>query len=142
MDSSWNQATSRFAVTFARLDDHGNITDRRAGRIPTEQSAPLAEHLRKVRIPGVEVFVEPVKEHRFVVVLRGDGLVAHVADTDPQRTGVPPLDPRPLDEASKKTAEVAKVFAAQARELLASQPQANAATMRGFASRPNLPPLR
>jgi 2,3-bisphosphoglycerate-independent phosphoglycerate mutase len=95
--------------------------------------------LRKVDIPDIQVFVEPVKEHRFVVVFRAPGLVAHVTDTDPQRTGVPPLDPRPLDDASQKTAGVAKAFAAQARELLAGQPKANAATMRGFASRPHLP---
>jgi 2,3-bisphosphoglycerate-independent phosphoglycerate mutase len=126
---------------FCTLDEQGNITDRRAGRIPTLQSAPLAERLRNVRIPGVEVFVEPVKEHRFVVIFRGDGLVGNVADTDPQRTGVPPLDPVPLDSASQKTADVAKAFVAQARELLASEPRANGATMRGFASRPNLPPF-
>ena len=57
---------------FCTLDGDGNITDRRAGRIPTEQSAPLAVRLREVQIPGVEVFVEPVKEHRFVVVFRGE----------------------------------------------------------------------
>ena len=41
----------------------------------------------------VQLFVEPVKEHRFVVVFRGEGLEGAVADTDPQVTGVPPLDP-------------------------------------------------
>lgn len=124
---------------FCTLDENGNITDRRAGRIPTEESAPLAEHLRKVRIPGVELFVEPVQDHRFAVIFRGQGLGPNVADTDPQRTGVPPLDPVALDAASAKTAEIAKEFANQARELLAGQPRANANTMRGFAARPNLP---
>src|SRR6476661_972996 len=56
---------------FCTLDASGKISDRRAGRIPTEESAPLAIKLREVKIPGVEVFVEPVKEHRFVVVFRG-----------------------------------------------------------------------
>ena len=78
---------------FVTLDAAGNITDRRAGRIPSEESAPLAIKLRQVKIPGVEVFVEPVKEHRFCVVFRGEGLGGNVADTDPQKTGVPPLDP-------------------------------------------------
>ena len=80
---------------FCTLDGEGNITDRRAGRIPTEQSAPLAIRLRDVAIDGVEVFVEPVKEHRFVVVFRGQGLGGNVKDTDPQATGVPPLAPEP-----------------------------------------------
>ena len=78
---------------FCTLDADGNITDRRAGRIPSEESAPLAIKLRKVKIAGVELFVEPVKEHRFVVVFRGEGLGGNVADTDPQKTGVPPLGP-------------------------------------------------
>ncbi|XZE45529.1 2,3-bisphosphoglycerate-independent phosphoglycerate mutase [Pirellulaceae bacterium SH467] len=124
---------------FCTLDAAGNISDRRAGRISSEESAPLAISLRQIKIPGIEVFVEPVKEHRFVVVLRGEGLSGNVADTDPQKTGVPPLDPRANDAASKKTAEVAKEFLAQARKILAGHPKANFHTMRGFASKPALP---
>ena len=104
---------------FCTLDADGKITDRRAGRIPTEESAPLAIKLREVKIPGVEIFVEPVKEHRFVIVFRGPGLGGHVHDTDPQATGVPPLDPVAADPDSEKTAEVANEFVRQARELLA-----------------------
>ncbi|MEN6558448.1 MAG: 2,3-bisphosphoglycerate-independent phosphoglycerate mutase, partial [Thermoguttaceae bacterium] len=121
---------------FCTLDAQGNITDRRAGRIPSEESAPLAISLRKVRIPGVEVFVEPVKEHRFVVVLRGEGLGGNVADTDPQKTGVPPLDPVAHDAASGRTAQVAKEFFLQALKILAGQPKANGLTMRGFSAAP------
>src|SRR6266567_6947934 len=80
-------------ANFCTIDSKGNISDRRAGRIPSEESAPLAIRLRDVKIPGIEVFVEPVKEHRFVIVLRGQGLHGNVHDTDPQVTGVPPLDP-------------------------------------------------
>jgi len=124
---------------FCSLDADGNITDRRAERIPTEESAPLAVKLRQVKIPGVEIFVEPVKEHRFVVVFRGEGLGGNVADTDPQKTGVPPLDPVAADEASRRTVEVAKQFVARAQEMLAGQPKANGLTMRGFSAKPNLP---
>lgn len=124
---------------FCTVDAEGNITDRRAGRIPTEQSAPLAMKLRKVSIPGVEVFVEPVKEHRFVVVFRGPGLGGNMADTDPQATGVPPLAPRAITSDSEKTAEVASEFVKQARELLRDQPQANCCTLRGISSKPNPP---
>ncbi len=124
---------------FCTLDGDGNITDRRAGRIATEDSTPLAIRLREVKISGVETFVEPVREHRFVVVLRGEGLGGNVDDTDPQRTGVPPLQPVANDAASARTAEVAIEFVRQARELLADQAQANGLTMRGFAARPNLP---
>ncbi len=126
-------------ANFCTLDSAGNISDRRAGRIPTEQSAPLARKLREVSIPGIEVFVEPVKEHRFVIVFRGQGLHGHVHDTDPQRTGVPPLEPTAADEDSKKTADVARQFVAQALKLLAEEPKANSLTLRGFSGKPNLP---
>ena len=124
---------------FCTLAEDGTISDRRAGRIPTEQSGPLAKRLRDVRIPGVEVFVEPVKEHRFVVVFRGNGLEGDVDDTDPQRTGVTPLDPIASSAGSQRTADVARQFVEQARELLADQTAANGLTMRGFAARPHLP---
>ncbi len=125
---------------FCTLDSDGNITDRRAGRIPTEESTQLVEKLRAIEIPGVEVFVEPVKEHRCVVVFRAPGLGDRVGDTDPQETGVPPLEPAGEDEASRKTAEVAAEFLRQARRILADQPRANFLTMRGFAEKPKLPP--
>jgi 2,3-bisphosphoglycerate-independent phosphoglycerate mutase len=124
---------------FCTLDAGGNITDRRAGRIATEASAPLAIRLRHVKIPGVEIFVEPVKEHRFVVVFRGKGLGGHLHDTDPQRTGVPPLDPLPTDPDSAKTAEVAREFVKQSCRLLKDQSKANGLTLRGVSGKPNLP---
>ena len=98
---------------FCTLDAAGRITDRRAGRIASEESFAVVERLQAVRVPGVEVFVRPVKEHRFVVVFRGRGLDGGVADTDPQATGVPPLDPQPHTAAAARTAEVAKAFVPQ-----------------------------
>ncbi len=124
---------------YCTLDAQGNITDRRAGRITSEESAPLAVALRAVKIPGVELFVEPVKEHRFVVVFRGDGLGGDVHDTDPQATGVPPLDPKAANAASQRTAEVAAEFVRQGQKILAGQKRANGLTLRGFSARPDLP---
>jgi 2,3-bisphosphoglycerate-independent phosphoglycerate mutase len=126
-------------ANFCTLDASGKISDRRAGRIPTDESAPLAIKLRNVKIPGIEIFVEPVKEHRFVIVLRGTGLEGSVQDTDPQVTGVPPLDAVASDPGSKKTADVAKDFIRQARDLLAGEKKANGLTLRGFSGKPKLP---
>ena len=127
---------------YCTLDAQGKITDRRAGRITSEESAPLAVALRAVKIPGVEVFVEPLKEHRFVVVFRGDGLGGDVHDTDPQATAVPPLEPRAANAASQRTAEVAAEFVRQGQRILASQKRANGLTLRGFSARPALPPYQ
>lgn len=124
---------------FCTLDGEGRITDRRAGRISSEESKPLAIRLREVKISGVEVFAEPVKEHRFVVVLRAPGLGGDVHDTDPQVTGVPPLDPVAAKPGSDRTVEVVKQFVAQARKLLAGEKKANGVTLRGFSAKPALP---
>ncbi len=123
---------------FCTLASDGTISDRRAGRIPTEESGPLAIRLRDARIDGVELTVEPVKEHRFVVVFRGEGLGGDVDDTDPQATGVPPLAPRARDSQSQRTAQVAAEFVRQAEELLQGEAKANGLTLRGFSPRPDL----
>ena len=124
---------------FCTVDSAGLIADSRAGRIHSAESFAVVEKLQAVKIPGVETFVKPVKEHRFVVVFRASGLDGRVADTDPQAVGVPPLDPQPLDPAAQKTADVAKEFVRQAREILAAEPKANGLTLRGFAAKPALP---
>jgi 2,3-bisphosphoglycerate-independent phosphoglycerate mutase len=125
---------------FCTLDAAGNISDRRAGRIASEESQPIVARLAEgIAIDGIEIFVQPVKEHRFVVVFRGPGLGGNVRDTDPQQTGVPPLDPVAEDAGSQKTVEVAKEFLRQAKVILADEANANFHTMRGFAAKPDLP---
>ena len=117
----------------------GNISDRRAGRVSSDVAAPLCEKLDQITIPGVEVFVRHVKEYRLVVVFRGEGLGGNVDDTDPQKTGVPPLDPVGHDEPSQRTVAVAQQFLAQAREVLKDHAPVNFLTLRGIAQRPPIP---
>ena len=124
---------------FCTLDDAGLITDRRAGRIPTEASSVLVERLRTIKLDGFEVLVEPVRDHRFVLVLRGSGLGDAVSATDPQKEGVTPLQAEGRDVASKLTAAKVNEFVTQARELLSGEEQANGLTLRGFAKYPDLP---
>jgi len=124
---------------FCTLDSEGRISDRRAGRIPSEIGERLCAKLSQIKVPGIEVFVRPVKEYRLVVVFRGTGLGGNVEDTDPQKTGVPPLDPVPRDSASQKTAEAAREFLKKAREVLKNDAPANFFTMRGIDKRPQIP---
>ena len=127
---------------FCSLDKDGLITDRRAGRIPSEESFPLAEKLDSIELSEGEVFVRPVKEHRFVVVFRAAGLGGNLDDTDPQQTGVPPLPQKGDDAASQKTAKLAAEFVEKATKMLYDEPAANGLTMRGFAAPPPCPPTR
>ncbi len=126
---------------FATLDGDGNVTDRRAGRIDSESAAALCARLQEA-VPsagGAEVIVRPVKEHRGVVVFRAEGLGANLPDTDPQATGVPPLAPQGLDEASGRTAAAAAEFLERAGALLKDEPQASTLLLRGFARYDPLP---
>lgn len=124
---------------FCTLDPQGLITDRRAGRIPTEVGAGLCEKLRQIRLPGVETFVEPVKEYRFVLVLRGEGLYDGLTETDPQQTGKPPLPVEPLRPEAASTAKLLNQWLAEARKLLRDEHPANGCNLRGIAKDPGLP---
>jgi 2,3-bisphosphoglycerate-independent phosphoglycerate mutase len=129
-------------VNFASSDAEGRITDRRAGRIPTERCAQLCELLADIKIPGVETFIRPVKDYRAVVVFRGAGLTDQVEDTDPQATGVKPLDPKASSAEGKKTAQVAAEFIRQALARLKDQHPANTVLTRGFAVLPHIPSMK
>ncbi len=124
---------------FCTVDSAGLISDRRAGRIATEAARPLVDKLATIRLPGATTEVRPVKEHRFVVVFRGEGLSAEVSETDPQRTGAAPLPVRALAAQATHTAELINQWVAQARTLLANDRPANMITLRGFSGDPRLP---
>jgi 2,3-bisphosphoglycerate-independent phosphoglycerate mutase len=127
---------------FCTVDDEGLITDRRAGRIPTELCQKLVALLRDVALPGIQTFVEAVKEYRFVLVLRpaaGQTLYANIADTDPQRLGVPSLPAIAEDDASEPTAKLVNRWIGAAREILKDHPPANSLNLRGLAKDPGLP---
>ena len=124
---------------YCTLDDDGKITDRRAGRIASEIGEALCKKLDTIEIPGVEVFVRHVKEYRLVIVIRGKGLGGNINDTDPQKTGVTPLEPVGENEASQKTADICKEFLKQAAVILKDDRPANLLTMRGIAKLPEIP---
>ena len=124
---------------FCTVDSAGLISDRRAGRVATEAARPLVEKLATIRLPGVTMEVRPVKEHRFVVVFRGQGLSAELSETDPQRTGAAPLPVRALEAQAARTAELFNRWIAEAHQLLADNRPANMITLRGFSGDPRLP---
>ncbi|MFP4366243.1 MAG: hypothetical protein ACLFQA_04025 [Bacteroidales bacterium] len=89
-------------MNFCTVDKDGKIIDRRAGRISTKHNKKLVDKIRKkIKTGSTEVFIETESEHRALLVLRGNNLTADVGDTDPQNTGISPLDPaRPPYEES------------------------------------------
>ncbi|MCS7224329.1 MAG: 2,3-bisphosphoglycerate-independent phosphoglycerate mutase [Armatimonadetes bacterium] len=121
------------------------ITDRRAGRPPQSETERLCDKLSRSiqQIGDVSIIIRPVKEHRFLVVLRGDGLGDGVRDTDPEGVGRPPLDPQPDPDTpqNRKTASVAKELIALASQVLADEEKANYVLLRGFSLRPSWTPF-
>jgi len=134
---------------FCTVGADGRITDRRAGRISTERCAELTAELGKIRLDGVQLFVEPVREHRCVLVLRpqgkasarGNGLSDAVADTDPQSEGAPPLPPAATAPEGERTAALVTKFVEEAGRVLADKSPANMLLLRGFSRRPIWPSM-
>jgi 2,3-bisphosphoglycerate-independent phosphoglycerate mutase len=124
---------------FCTVDGEGRITDRRAGRISTDLCVKLCERLREIKGGGAEIVIEPVKEHRFVLVLRGDGLSGAVSETDPQALGVPPLPARALAPEAERTAAAVNQFVERGAALLRDAAPANMVLLRGFDRQPDIP---
>jgi 2,3-bisphosphoglycerate-independent phosphoglycerate mutase len=126
-------------ANFCTLDGDGNVSDRRAGRISTEDCVRLTERLDRIPLPQAAVRVVPEREHRAVVVFTGDGLAPSVCDSDPQRTGVPPARIEATEPNGARMAEVAEAFLSEVRQRLAEEPRANGMLLRGFAKASKLP---
>ncbi len=124
---------------LALLDDAGNVTDRRAGRIPDDRAEPLVEVLNeRVSVEGAEVFFQHISEHRVLVVLRGEGLDARIPDLDPQRVGVPPRAASARHPDAQHTADVLVRVDEQVRAALGDQ-DADVLLLRGFDTLQELP---
>lgn len=129
---------------YATIED-GIITDRRAGRIPTEQSGKLTGKLQKdiKNIDGVQIIFAAGMEHRFAVRLRfPDALepdAAMIPDTDPQKEGKAPLPPTPLSKSAEKVTPVILKLIEAAHNLLKNEEKANFILTRGFSGLPHIP---
>ncbi len=130
-------------ANFATKDEAGRIIDRRAGRIPTERNIELCQRLQEAipAIDDVEVIIRHGKEHRFVVIFRGEGLADGLPDTDPQKEGLAPVMPSALFEDMAKTVRVVHEFVQRADRVLAGSAPANTVLLRGLAKHPEVPSM-
>jgi len=125
---------------FCTVDAEGRVTDRRAGRIPTEKTQALCDLLSKeISLPDVEFFLQPIKEYRFLLVLRGAGLASAIDETDPLEVGEKPLPAESLSPESEKAARLVRSFVDQAQDVLKDEEPANMVLLRGFSQKPDWP---
>ncbi|MBI9047674.1 MAG: 2,3-bisphosphoglycerate-independent phosphoglycerate mutase [Anaerolineaceae bacterium] len=122
---------------FCTVDADGFITDRRAGRIPTDKCQELCDLLSDIEVEGCKIFIQPVKDYRFLIVMRGEGLSGDINDTDPQEVGKKPLLPTTRNEKAEKTVVILKQWIEKASARLADLQPANMFTLRGFAEKPD-----
>lgn len=128
-------------LNFCTLDDQGRVADRRAGRIETSLNQELVARLNEIQVPGVELCFATESQHRAVLIVRGSDLHPAVQETDPQAVGVPPLEPKPLEESAARTSEVLDTILAAVRDCIGSESPANFVLMRGYAGLPELKSL-
>ena len=130
---------------FATADSEGKLTDRRAGRISTDECKRLVRVLQAAieesPVAGVEVELTAGEGHRFVLLLRGEGLSPEIEDTDPQRLGVPPLEPHARRPEAEATVDTLRRVLAVLQAAVEEEPRANRLLLRGFSVLPNLPQL-
>ncbi len=125
---------------FATIDEEGRVLDRRAGRISSEKNKELCEKLcREISLCKTDLYIETVKEHRFLLVLRGEGLSGELYDTDPQELGVKPFDPKTKSNEAQKTVSIVDDFLKKAKDVLKDEKPANMILLRGFSQIPNWP---
>ncbi len=125
-------------INFATRAADGTIADRRAGRIGDDEGRRLVEKIAgQIRqLDGVEVLVQHIKEYRAAVIFRGEKLDPHLCDSDPQKTGLPPVAVKPTvspaPAEAERAARLANMFIERAAEALSDEPRANFVLLRGF----------
>jgi 2,3-bisphosphoglycerate-independent phosphoglycerate mutase len=128
---------------FATIDKKGIIVDRRAGRISTERNREICGFLQnKIKEIGeVQIFIHPGKEHRFVIVFRGEGLRDNLTDADPQKDGLEAKRTEGLSPEARRTAEIINDYLIRATEALQPFHPANTILLRGFSKVPDIPTM-
>lgn len=113
-----------FRCNFATVDENLTVLDRRAGRIETAEASKLAEYLKKIRYPEVEVLFKNTVQHRAILRLRGSSLSMKVSDSDPEKVGKRVLKIKAVDNTTeaKKTAVVVNELMQQFHEVLREHP--------------------
>jgi 2,3-bisphosphoglycerate-independent phosphoglycerate mutase len=127
---------------YATLDEDRIVVDRRANNPSTDVSREWAIELsRELSLDGYEIFVFPGKQHRFALVIRGEGLSSGLTDGDPQKTGLE----QPAVEAERPEAERSATLVndviSQASDVLGADGDANTVLLRGIGTPPDIPTL-
>ncbi len=104
-----------FRANFATVEEKESkliVVDRRAGRISGGDADELAQEISEMELLGGDIKAKfrHTLEHRGFLLLEGSNLSSEVTDVDPHEIGYPVLEPMPMSDSAKKTAEALKEF--------------------------------
>ena len=137
-------------ANFATVKD-GKITDRRAGRITTQDAKKLEEKINKGVMLSEKFAFKATAGHRGVLVLYGSDLSSQVSNTDPAYSKEGSLSNanadfssqtipcKALSKNAEKTAALVNEFISKASSVLSGE-KANFILLRGADYRPEKPP--
>ncbi|MCK5832127.1 2,3-bisphosphoglycerate-independent phosphoglycerate mutase [bacterium] len=122
---------------------NGLITDRRAGRIPTDKCAELVEKIRKnlADVDGIEFDIKAAKDYRFAVVFHSPSLKDDIEDADPQQVGLQPRPASAKNPESENGARIINRFIEEVDCILKDERPANTCLIRGAANTPDIMPF-
>ncbi|HNQ47146.1 MAG TPA: 2,3-bisphosphoglycerate-independent phosphoglycerate mutase [Syntrophorhabdus sp.] len=117
------------------------VVDRRAGRIPTEETVRICEKISSAipEIEGVKLLIKPGKSHRFAVIFRGKNLSEHLTDADPHKDHLPVVFSEPKDDKAIFASHIVNTFIEKVAVLLKGEKAANGVLLRGFSAKPAIP---
>ena len=146
-----------FRCNFATVDKNLVVLDRRAGRIANEDATKLSASLQKVKLKksyNVTFLFKNTVQHRASLVIRGHSLSTAISDSDPEATGKPVLEVKPLDNLpeAKRTAKIVNELMQEFHKVLNEHsvnrdrakrklPMANMVLCRGAGTIPKINPI-
>ena len=121
------------------------VTDRRAGRISTEENKRITKKIRSNidEIHDVKVSITSGLEHRFALILSFPLSLPEtsddISDTDPQEVGKPPIIPKGRNITAQKVAKELEKIINEIVEVIKDEKKANYILLRGISTFPKLP---
>ncbi|MFQ5787644.1 MAG: 2,3-bisphosphoglycerate-independent phosphoglycerate mutase [Thermodesulfobacteriota bacterium] len=122
------------------------VTDRRAGRISTEENKRITSKIVQEihEIEGVKIKMVSGMEHRFALVFTFPEPLREnsddISDTDPQIVGGKPIFPNAGCKEAEHVSTIADKFIKKVSRIIRDEPVANYILLRGFSMHPNLTP--
>jgi len=128
--------------TFEETVPDGQVGRRQTVSLTTPIIQQLCKLLGGIDINGVKLFVEPVIDDQFLLVMRGDGLHPEIGIDDVSKSSLPLGSRHALIPQAQSTADIVNRFMAAAGNMLEGQAPSDTVSLQAFSSLPQWPTMR